>query len=340
MADSDPDGLCADDLSKAEVEASAVFVVFSVLYGLMFLALGVWCFYALTKHWKKMGRVSCSNNKSQVIVCLCFAGVLRALSFVSNNCVYEEVMRSFKDIFITAAYLLIVMFWIELQKFVRSMDSVTKLRPYLYAIMVVFAILRIMQSVSDLFLSSTLKNIFSGGCILVFLFITVLGMVYGISLLKKMGQMKKSDMKARLAKLTRFMILVAIVLGVWIIWYGIRTVGFGKKKDTHPWLWFYLKLIDKFLEWCLQFTLCLTMLTKAKKSADPKKNTRPRNVSAAAKARQQRMQMRENPVAVVKSDDRSASRAPTNAPAPPAGKAEPAATALPASKVESDDEED
>lgn len=54
-----------------------------------------------------------------------------------------------------------------------------------------------------------------------------------------------TDMKARLAKLTRFIVLEIGILFLFLIAFLVRNGLFSKKKDEDPWLWFYLKLIEK-----------------------------------------------------------------------------------------------
>ena len=181
----------------------------------------------------------------QVVLCLAVGSFIRIFSFLEVNCVYEEVFRSLKDVFFVMAFVLVVLFWIELQTGMRAMKSIQRLRPYLIAVMVIYAIFRILASIADLFISGGVKNMFMGVCILIYGSIMALGLWFGVQLLGKMKTMKRSDIQARLQKLTRFIILENLVLVVFLFAYLIRTVVFKKAKEDDPWLWFYLKLIEK-----------------------------------------------------------------------------------------------
>ena len=159
------------------------------------------------------------------MLCLAIGSFVRLWSFLEVNCVFEEVFRSLKDIFFVTAFVLIVLFWIELQTGMRSMKSIQRLKPcvaagqrpvsvprvcpqrvptvgvcvsvplscrYLIVLMGVYAVFRIMASIADLFISGGVKNVFMGVTILIYAFVMGLGLYYGASLLSKMKTMQRS----------------------------------------------------------------------------------------------------------------------------------------------------
>lgn len=75
-----------------------------------------------------------------MLICLATGCFIRVFSFIEVNCVYEEVFRSLKDIFFVMAFVLIVLFWIELQTGMRSMKSIQRLRPYVAAMTCLFVL--------------------------------------------------------------------------------------------------------------------------------------------------------------------------------------------------------
>lgn len=279
------DSICDPETEKDEIEASTGFLVYQILFILGYGALLVMCCYYLVTAWIKAKAISASNNKNQVIICLALGCLCRILSFIEVDCIYEETFRALKDVFFVSGFVLIVIFWIELQKFVRSMQSVQKLRPWLYGIMCVYVVFRVASAAADLFINSTMKNLFLGVCIIMYAVLMGLGLYYGVALLRKMGEMKRGDMKARLQKLTRFIVLENIILVIFMLAFLVRNGIFSKSKKDDPWLWWYLKLIEKILEYFSIMILCLTMTSRGKKQEDKKKTRGRPSIDPSKRAR-------------------------------------------------------
>lgn len=82
-----------------------------------------------------------------------FGALFRAASFPDLDNLpkpflwVEETLRVFKDIFWISAFLLIILYWVELQTFAfqQNKRSVDKLRPRLYAMIIAFTIVRVAQ---------------------------------------------------------------------------------------------------------------------------------------------------------------------------------------------------
>lgn len=74
--------------------------------------------------------------------------------------------------------------------------------------------------------------------------------------------------------MTRFIVLENVILVIFLLAYVVRVGVFKKKKETDPWMWFYLKLVEKVLEVFAILILCLTMTggkAKPKEARKPKR---------------------------------------------------------------------
>lgn len=187
------------------------------------------------------------------------------------------------------AFVLIVLFWVELQTQVQRMQGIEKLKPYLIgvhhvcvchflclfiprcfpppsAVLVTYGCFRFLTLIANLWAPklSVAANLLT---ILVYLSLMIVGQYYGQQLLKKMKQMSDKEFKAQLMKLTLFIILENAVLVALLICYVIRTFSQGKAKFQKPWEWFWLKLLEKTFETMSIIVLSLTMLGDSKKGA-------------------------------------------------------------------------
>lgn len=138
--------------------------------------------------------------------------------------------------------------------------------------MAVYCTFRLLTSIAELYAES-LKNAFNGLTVLVYLSVMFIGQYYGQKLLKKMKtvrclrrvcaraaqlptspppptplQMTNKEFKRQLTKLTVFIILENVVLLLLLLVFIIRTFFFSGDKDNKPWLWFWLKQVEKVLE--------------------------------------------------------------------------------------------
>lgn len=132
--------------------------------------------------------------------------------------------------------------------------------------MAVYCTFRLLTSIAELYAES-LKNVFNGLTVLVYLSVMAIGQYYGQQLLSKIRRMKTQKLNAQLMRLTIFIILENIVLLMLLIAFVIRTTMFKSAKEKRPWLWFYLKTLEKVLEVISIVVLCLTMAGKSKKQA-------------------------------------------------------------------------
>jgi hypothetical protein len=139
-----------------------------------------------------------------------------------------------------------------------------------------YGTLRFLTSLSILFFPK-FKTVFNGLTIIVYLSVMVIGQHYGQQLLKKMKNMQDQAMKKQLTKLTVFIIMENVVLIILLLVFAIRTAAFAKKKETHPWSWFYLKVVEKSLELISIIVLSFTMM-----GGGAKKKKKPESKAASA----------------------------------------------------------
>lgn len=89
--------------------------MYQAFFIITYLLVSIACGYLVTKYWIEKKKVTLNTNRVQVIFCLTVGSFVRALSFIDADCVTEEVFRFLKDVFWMAAFVLIVLFWVELQ---------------------------------------------------------------------------------------------------------------------------------------------------------------------------------------------------------------------------------
>jgi len=178
-----------------------------------------------------------------------------------------------------AAFVLIVLFWVELQTQVQRMQGIEKLKPYLIGILSFYTGVRLLAALSQLFFPK-FKNALNALTILVYVSIMVIGQYYGQQLLAKMKQMSDKEFKKQLMKLTLFIILENITMVILLIVFLVRTYGFQTAKFREPWKWFWLKLLEKVMELLSIIVLSLTMLGDSGK----KKSSAPAAATATAGA--------------------------------------------------------
>lgn len=98
-------------------------LVFWLGYGLVagWSVIGVYTIYQQMLV-KARGRIVnlCDNNRAVVLATIAIGAIVRALSFIDltlvyNGCVGEEILRCIKDVCFLMSFLLIVLFWVELQ---------------------------------------------------------------------------------------------------------------------------------------------------------------------------------------------------------------------------------
>lgn len=91
----------------------------------------------------------------QVAACLIFGAFFRAASFwdfPKSLSGLEEILRVLKDIFWITAFLLIILYWVELQQFAfqQHKRGVNELRPRLYGMILFFTVTRVAQGVAKI----------------------------------------------------------------------------------------------------------------------------------------------------------------------------------------------
>jgi len=142
----------------------------------------------------------CDNNRAVVLGTISLGAIVRALSFVDltevyNGCVAEEVFRSIKDICFLTSFLLIVLFWVELQNSVQRRGNIDEYRPWLYGILSVYSLLRVLNSIfsiaffrdSDPQWPATATNALS---YVIYLGVMVTAAVYGAQLIWKISSIR------------------------------------------------------------------------------------------------------------------------------------------------------
>lgn len=285
-------GPATDDLddvrefqAKQQVEAADGYLAYVVIFMLGYFAVTALCLYTLWTVYKQQDKFSLSNNRLQVITFLAVGSFVRAFSFIpTRNCVAEGILRCLKDVLFVVAFTLIVLFWVELQKYVRQMQTIKALRPALLTCIASYTFFRVMVFVFEIAGSGTGRNVFRGLTIMIYLGVVGVGLVFGLRLLKKMKSMKKGNMKARLAKLTYFIILEVLLYGLFLIVWTTRQLlqkqlKTGEVEDE--WTNFWFKFFEKIFELASQLVLCLTMTTSSK-GKEPSSGGRPASVSDRA----------------------------------------------------------
>lgn len=255
-------------------------------------------------------------RRIQVTVSLVFGAIFRAASVPDyRQGHYDEVFRVFKDVFWITAFLLIILYWAELQNFAfqQNKRSVDRLRPRLYGLIVAFAVVRVAQGVFKALDINVALLICYALTISFLAFVFVYGgvrprvgthhpllprfaaavaqpphspvpaaavaQVHGIGLLKKIKTLadrtaKQGAMKAKLRRLTKFVVLEVAFAALWMLAWLVRNVGYGDSKckdefdeeEPRNWcecsetLWFLLKLVEKTLEICLMGVLCMLIV--------------------------------------------------------------------------------
>lgn len=299
--------VCADPEDKRIVEGTYIYGIYQAFFISIYLFVGFLCSRIIILHWLDEKKLSLKTNRYQVVFCLAVGATVRALSFIDADCVTEEIFRFLKDVFWMAAFVLIVLFWVELQTRVQRMSGIEKLKPYLIGIMSMYCFFRFLTSLAELYFEG-LKNAFNGLTVLIYLSVMVIGQYYGQKLLKKMSQIANKEFKAQLIRLTIFIILENIVLLLLLGAFVIRTFFFSSAKDDKPWLWFWLKTVEKVLEVISIIVLCLTMVGKSSAKKKPSKappvvassavrrGRRKKGTSTEAKAKAGETVVKENPV--------------------------------------------
>ena len=122
-----------------------------------------------------------------------------------------------------------------------------------------YSFLRLLTAMSALAFSKY-KQVFNGLTVLVYLSLMIIGQYYGQQLLKKMKQMSDKEFKRQLQKLTLFIILENVVLIMLLIVFVVRTFMLSGAKAKKPWLWFWMKTLEKTMEMFSIIVLSLTML--------------------------------------------------------------------------------
>lgn len=274
---------------KLVVEDSDGFVVYYVCFILMYFAMTVLCGWAIFDFFKSQNwKISFANNRLQVVTFLALGSFVRSISFIPANCITEQVLFFFKDVLFWTSFVLIIVFWVELQKYVRQMQTIQALRPVLLCVIGVFFLCRIGMLAFELLphlkdtdaseeeiasrkkLKSLGRNICQGGTIIIILGLVGVGVYYGCKLLRKMGALSKDTMRTRLRKLTYFILLEVSVYGVFLLSWLARQTQSGTKEEE-PWKWFALKCWEKVLEFLGQLVLCLTMVSRPGKKTEAKR---------------------------------------------------------------------
>mmetsp|Transcript_11244 Transcript_11244/g.35858 ORF Transcript_11244/g.35858 Transcript_11244/m.35858 type:complete len:488 (+) Transcript_11244:149-1612(+) len=267
------------------VEQKNWYYAYMAIFIAVYIAILTVCGMVLTHEWKKKGTEKAfRNNRIQVAFCITVGGAFRAASFYdfpTSLEAVEEMLRVFKDIFWVAAFLLIILFWVELQKFALQQNkrSVDKLRPRLNAMIIFFAVVRLCQGIFKvtkvkplLYLCYLVTALFMAG-------VFAVAQVYGVRLLRKMRKLamnkRASVMQAKLRRLTFFIVLETLFAFAFIVSWGTRTFFFSDKKckddqqdnnwcDCDPTTWFLLKLVEKTIEVALLGVLCALMVAPSK----------------------------------------------------------------------------
>jgi hypothetical protein len=260
----------------------AVFYVFEIGFGTVYLVLAVLCLLAIRKQrasaFRKasMGRggaqgQGCSqfwrwyvgSNSAQVLLCALIGALTRAVTFAPMPCMANELLRVAKDSAFFAAFTVMVLFWIELQASVGKVQTLDRLRPWLYRVMVVYAACRLAQTIVEIVAPDTnwLFQVFYGATIGIYAAMLALGGFFGFGLLRKMSTLKSQGqtVQRKLVRLTRFLIFEIIVMVIWLALVGVRRLVFKSDAQSDPFSEFYVKASEKALEWLAIYLLYYTM---------------------------------------------------------------------------------
>lgn len=261
------------------VEYTWMYPIYQAFFMIIYFCVSFACARPIWELWRATKKYTLPTNRYQVLFSLTLGAFFRAFAFLGSGCEIQALLAFLKDVFWLAAFVLIVLFWVELQTQVQRMQGIEKLKPYLIGILSFYTGVRLLAALSQLFFPK-FKNALNALTILVYVSIMVIGQYYGQQLLAKMKQMSDKEFKKQLMKLTLFIILENITMVILLIVFLVRTYGFQTAKFREPWKWFWLKLLEKVMELLSIIVLSLTMLGDSGK----KKSSAPAAATATAGA--------------------------------------------------------
>ena len=259
------------DEADAATAGEPVAIAMACVFGIAYLALAVLCAHTLQRgFWGAQRRKSralrrmqagccggaagwaLSSNSAQILLCVAVGAITRGSTFIPMPCAAEEGLRAVKDSAFFGGFTIMVLYWVELQRTVARVSSVERLRPWLYAIMVVYVAVRSLQSVANLAIQEprAVYQVANGVTVALYGGMLVAATLFGCRLRCQMGSMRGGGaaVQAKLSRLTRFIASEVVVMTAFLAVVGIRRFLFGWAEAEDPWLWFWLKVVEKVFE--------------------------------------------------------------------------------------------
>ena len=258
-----------------------LFIVFFVLMYLAVVAAALFSTFVTRRRNQKRGHSNKWTVRGGVVTLIGVGSFAKALAYIflmdpedQGLDVLKELCYFVKDVCWIGAFCLIILYWVQLQRFVRKSAGLEDMRPAFFWTVSIYTVVRLIDALllmDVMGLPSAIHYVALGPMLAFYCGLFIMGTYWSVALRRKMARMvaknsKGASIEARLRKFSQLIFIENVLSVVWVILTGVRFFVdyFLLLKNCDEVGWHFLKMPERVCEWGMMVTLCWTMMAHVK----------------------------------------------------------------------------